>query len=101
MNADRAGVGGRVEIRLGDFSSIGESFDRIVSVGMLEHVPRQLCAIFSRSGSVAGARRPRPGARDRLQRAAQRPRSLHPDLHLSRVNSAALGNRASSRRTAC
>ncbi len=46
MNADRAGVGGRVEIRLGDFSSIGESFDRIVSVGMLEHVPRRLYARY-------------------------------------------------------
>ena len=33
-----------MEIRLGDFSSVKESFDRIVSVGMLEHVPRRLHA---------------------------------------------------------
>jgi len=45
-NAERAGVADRVEIRLGDFSTITEPFDRIVSVGMLEHVPRRLHASY-------------------------------------------------------
>jgi cyclopropane-fatty-acyl-phospholipid synthase len=42
VNAERAGVADRVEIRLGDFSAIAGTFDRLVSVGMLEHVPRRL-----------------------------------------------------------
>jgi cyclopropane-fatty-acyl-phospholipid synthase len=41
-NAERAGVADRVDIRLGDFSTIAGRFDRLVSVGMLEHVPRRL-----------------------------------------------------------
>jgi len=36
--ARAAGLGDRVEIRLADYRSITETFDRIVSVGMFEHV---------------------------------------------------------------
>ena len=36
-----AGLAGRVEIRLDDFTRIGDRFDRVVSVGMMEHVPRR------------------------------------------------------------
>ncbi len=38
-NAEKHGVADRVNIILGDFSEIQGQFDRIVSVGMLEHVP--------------------------------------------------------------
>lgn len=37
----RAGLEGQVELRLGDFSRLDECFDRVVSVGMMEHVPRR------------------------------------------------------------
>ncbi len=40
-NLARAGVADRVEIRLDDFTRIGDRFDRVVSVGMMEHVPRR------------------------------------------------------------
>ncbi|WP_234050986.1 MULTISPECIES: cyclopropane-fatty-acyl-phospholipid synthase family protein [unclassified Xanthobacter] len=36
--ADEAGLAGRVEFRLQDYRDIPEKFDRIVSVGMFEHV---------------------------------------------------------------
>jgi cyclopropane-fatty-acyl-phospholipid synthase len=49
VNAGRAGVADRVDIRLGDFSTVTEPFDRIVSVGMLEHVPRRLHARYFES----------------------------------------------------
>ena len=34
----RAGLADRVEFRLQDYRDVGETFDRIVSVGMFEHV---------------------------------------------------------------
>jgi len=40
-NVARAGLSGQVEIRPGDFTRVGERFDRVVSVGMMEHVPRR------------------------------------------------------------
>lgn len=40
-NVARAGLDGQVEIRLDDFTRLGERFDRVVSVGMMEHVPRR------------------------------------------------------------
>ncbi|KQY35405.1 SAM-dependent methyltransferase [Caulobacter sp. Root487D2Y] len=36
--ADKAGLSDRVEFRLTDYRDLDETFDRIVSVGMLEHV---------------------------------------------------------------
>ena len=36
-----AGLGDRIAISLGDFDTITGKYDRIVSVGMLEHVPRR------------------------------------------------------------
>lgn len=38
QRADDAGLAGRVEFRLQDYRDIPETFDRIVSVGMFEHV---------------------------------------------------------------
>ena len=38
-NVARAGLAGRVQLQLGDFSGVRGQFDRIVSVGMMEHVP--------------------------------------------------------------
>ena len=38
MRADEKGLAGRVEFRLQDYRDIAERFDRIVSVGMFEHV---------------------------------------------------------------
>jgi cyclopropane-fatty-acyl-phospholipid synthase len=40
-NVARAGLSGQVEIRPDDFTRVGERFDRVVSVGMMEHVPRR------------------------------------------------------------
>lgn len=40
-NVARAGLSGQVELRQGDFGRLGERFDRVVSVGMMEHVPRR------------------------------------------------------------
>jgi len=40
-NLARAGVADRIEIRLEDFTRIRDRFDRVVSVGMMEHVPRR------------------------------------------------------------
>lgn len=40
-NLAHAGLSGQVEIRAGDFTRVRERFDRVVSVGMMEHVPRR------------------------------------------------------------
>lgn len=40
-NVAAAGLSGQVELRLDDFTRIDERFDRVVSVGMMEHVPRR------------------------------------------------------------
>ncbi len=45
-NVARAGLQKRVEIRLDDFTRIGDRFDRVVSVGMMEHVPRREYASY-------------------------------------------------------
>ena len=37
----QAGFGDRIRIELGDYRDVTGEFDRIVSVGMLEHVPRR------------------------------------------------------------
>ena len=37
---EQEGLGGRVAIRYGDFNKISGVYDRVVSVGMMEHVPR-------------------------------------------------------------
>ena len=44
-----AGLSDRIRIEFGDFREIAGKFDRIVSVGMLEHVPRQLYDVYFRS----------------------------------------------------
>jgi cyclopropane-fatty-acyl-phospholipid synthase len=38
VRADEKELGGRIEFRLQDYRDVGETFDRIVSVGMFEHV---------------------------------------------------------------
>lgn len=40
-NVAAAGLSGRVTIGYGDFTRLHERFDRVVSVGMMEHVPRR------------------------------------------------------------
>lgn len=40
-NVVQAGLEGRVEIRYDDFTRLRDRFDRVVSVGMMEHVPRR------------------------------------------------------------
>ena len=40
-NAERAGVADRVRIEYADFNDVKPEFDRVVSVGMMEHVPRR------------------------------------------------------------
>jgi cyclopropane-fatty-acyl-phospholipid synthase len=44
-----AGLTDRIQIALGDFRNIEGRFDRIVSVGMLEHVPRRLYNAYFRT----------------------------------------------------
>src|SRR6185436_13586213 len=39
-NAARAGVSDKVKIEYADFNDVKPEFDRVVSVGMMEHVPR-------------------------------------------------------------
>jgi cyclopropane-fatty-acyl-phospholipid synthase len=38
LRAEQAGLGGRVRFELKDYRSVASSFDRVVSVGMFEHV---------------------------------------------------------------
>jgi len=38
---EQEGLKGQVEIRFGDFNGISGEYDKIVSVGMMEHVPRR------------------------------------------------------------
>jgi len=40
-NVVAAGLAGRVDIRFDDFTRLRDRFDRVVSVGMMEHVPRR------------------------------------------------------------
>ena len=49
VEVEREGLANQVDIRLGDFASLHGRFDRIVSVGMLEHVPRRLYRHYFRS----------------------------------------------------
>lgn len=37
---EKSGLAGRTRIEFGDYSSVEGCFDRVVSVGMLEHIPR-------------------------------------------------------------
>lgn len=41
-----AGLAGRIRIEFGDFRHVSGRYDRIVSVGMLEHVPRRLYGAY-------------------------------------------------------
>ena len=45
-NVARAGLADRIEIRFDDFTRVSERFDRVVSVGMMEHVPRREYAAY-------------------------------------------------------
>ncbi len=47
-NVERAGLADRVDIRLQDFSEVEGEFEKIVSVGMMEHVPRREYARYFR-----------------------------------------------------
>jgi cyclopropane-fatty-acyl-phospholipid synthase len=49
--ADEKGLSGRVEFRLQDYRDISERFDRIVSVGMFEHVGVGFYDIFFRKAA--------------------------------------------------
>ena len=52
-NIRRRGLEGQVNVIYGDFSSVRGEFDRVASVGMLEHVPPQeYCAYFRKIASV-------------------------------------------------
>jgi cyclopropane-fatty-acyl-phospholipid synthase len=44
-----AGLADRIRIELGDFRRVAGEYDRIVSVGMLEHVPRRLYRAYFRT----------------------------------------------------
>jgi cyclopropane-fatty-acyl-phospholipid synthase len=44
-----AGLGDRIHIELGDFRHVSGEYDRIVSVGMLEHVPRREYSAYFRT----------------------------------------------------
>jgi cyclopropane-fatty-acyl-phospholipid synthase len=41
-----AGLADRIRIELADFRAIGGTYDRVVSVGMLEHVPRRRYGVY-------------------------------------------------------
>jgi cyclopropane-fatty-acyl-phospholipid synthase len=52
-SARRHGLETRVEVLFGDFGGVSGEFDRVASVGMLEHVPRQeYSAYFRKISSV-------------------------------------------------
>ena len=44
-----AGLADRIRIEFGDFRAVKGAYDRIVSVGMLEHVPRRLYGAYFRT----------------------------------------------------
>lgn len=44
-----AGLSDRIRIELGDFRTVADRFDRVVSVGMMEHVPRRLYGAYFRT----------------------------------------------------
>ena len=50
---EREGLSDRVEVRLADYRELGETFDAIASVGMVEHVgPNNLLAYFTKQGEL-------------------------------------------------
>ena len=77
-----------------------ERFDRIVSVGMFEHVGDQSLPHFLRQmRDAAEARRRHAAAFDRPQRPAGRDQRLHPQIHLpGRLYSRAFGSHAGDRK---
>ncbi|MGH7174059.1 MAG: class I SAM-dependent methyltransferase, partial [Gemmataceae bacterium] len=47
VNAEKAGLGGRVRIEFGDYRRVEGTFDKIVSVGMMEHLrPKEFSSYF-------------------------------------------------------
>ena len=112
--AEAEGLGARVEFRLQDYRAVEESFDRIVSVGMLEHVGAANYAAYFRQvrdrlaeGGVAlihtiGRTSPPGGTSPWLQKWIF-PRRLHPGaLGASRARSRRSGScPATSRSGGC
>ena len=74
-----------IEFRLQDYRDVPERFDRIVSVGMFEHVGVGFYDAFFRKCADAARRRRRDGAAfDRPLRGPERHQSLDRKIHLPR-----------------
>ena len=89
----------QVEFRLQDYRDVPEKFDRIVSVGMFEHVGVGFYDAFFRKCADTARRRRRHGAAfDRPLRGPERHQSLDRQIHLpGRLHSGAVGGAAGDR----
>ena len=76
---------GSVDFRMQDYRDLQEQFDRIVSVGMFEHVGLGLLRrVLPQMRRAAGRRRRHAAAFDRPLRGPQRHQSLDRQIHLPR-----------------
>ena len=85
QRARAAGVEDRIHFVNCDYREITGPFDRIVSIGMMEHVGvAYFDAYFRTVRGAAGAGRIRPDPRHRPHVAAGFDRAIHPQIYLSR-----------------
>ena len=84
---------------LRDYRSLSERFDRIVSVGMFEHVGvNHYRTFFDKCATLLAGRR-HAAAHDRPQRPAGGHQRLHPQVHLPRrLHPGAVGGDAGDRK---
>ncbi len=83
--ARERGLGDRVDFRLQDYRDVEGPFDRIVSVGMFEHVGvADFDEYFDKVRRLLEGRRRHAAARDRAQRPAGRHQSVDREIHLPR-----------------
>ena len=77
------GLAGAVEFRLQDYRDLNETFDRIVSVGMFEHVGAELLRrVLPQMRRRARRKRRDAAAFDRPLRRARRHQSVDREIHL-------------------
>ena len=93
--AEAAGVADKVTFELIDYRHVTGTFDRIVSVGMFEHVgPPHYRTFFRKCRDLLTAGRRDAAPHDRPRRRAGRHRRIHRQIHLSRrLHPGAVGDR--------
>ena len=85
QRAREDGFAGQVDFRLQDYRKLDQTFDRIVSVGMFEHVgAKHFRTYFDKCARLTRSRRGDAASHDRPVGTADADQSVHQETHLSR-----------------